>query len=101
MLFILVSRQELVPFLVQQIADQKRIDASISGAPLVAESSQGQGSAKEPGTSEVQLLLPADAKKQRKQTKQIFLDRGNAISPCPCRQCHAKPGSQLSNSASS
>lgn len=72
----LVSRQELVPFLLQQIAEQKRIDASISGTPLLAESSQGSVPTKESGSSEVQLLLPADAKKQRKQTKQIFLDRG-------------------------
>ena len=71
-----MSRQELVPFLLQHIAEHKRVDASISGAPLVAESSQGQGPIKEPGSSEVQLVLPADAKKQRKQTKQIFLDRG-------------------------
>ncbi|THH00815.1 hypothetical protein EW026_g1755 [Hermanssonia centrifuga] len=71
-----VSRQELVAFLHQQIAEQKRMDASMSGAPLVSESSHSFGAPKEvAGSVDVQLILPTDAKKQRKQTKQMFLDR--------------------------
>ncbi|KAI0083455.1 hypothetical protein BDY19DRAFT_998561 [Irpex rosettiformis] len=70
-----VSRHELVPFLAQQIAEQKRIDASISGAPWVAESSQSTTLAKENSDSNVQLVLPQETKKQRRQTKQILLDR--------------------------
>ncbi|KAA1478685.1 Serine/threonine-protein kinase [Dentipellis sp. KUC8613] len=71
-----ISRQELVPWLQQQIAEQKRIDASTSGAPVLSETSQGASSSKDQaGAPEVHLILPVDAKKQRKQTKQIFLDR--------------------------
>ena len=71
-----MSRHELVPFLVQQIAEQKRIDASISGAPWVAETSQNTATAKENADSNVQLILPQETKKQRRQTKQILMDRG-------------------------
>jgi eukaryotic translation initiation factor 2-alpha kinase 4 len=72
-----VSRQELVGWLQSQIAEQKRIDTSNSGAPSSFESSQGLLPNKDvPSTSDVQLMLPGDAKKQRKQTKQLFLDRG-------------------------
>lgn len=72
-----VSKQELVPFLHQQIAEQKRIDTSISGAHSIADGLQSLNAGKELATpSDVQLILPSDAKKQRKQTKQMFLDRG-------------------------
>ncbi|KAL4251194.1 non-specific serine/threonine protein kinase [Abortiporus biennis] len=71
-----VSRQELVPFLHQQIAEQKRIDASLSGVDAVSEGLPGSTSTKEVASSaDVHLILPGDAKKQRKQTKQMFLDR--------------------------
>ncbi|KAI0954220.1 hypothetical protein AcV7_007513 [Taiwanofungus camphoratus] len=71
-----VSKQELVPFLHQQIAEQKRIDTSISGAHSIADGPQSLNAGKELATpSDVQLILPSDAKKQRKQTKQMFLDR--------------------------
>lgn len=73
-----VSRQELVPFLHQQIAEQKRVDATLSGAPLVsvAEGTQAVAATKEAAGPEVQLVLQGDAKKQRKQTKQMYMDRG-------------------------
>ncbi|KAH9943970.1 hypothetical protein B0H21DRAFT_747282 [Amylocystis lapponica] len=68
-----VSRQNLVVYLQHQIAEQKRIDASVSGSPVLAE---GLSAARETtSASDVQVLLPGDAKKQRKQTKQMFLDR--------------------------
>ncbi|KAI0696604.1 hypothetical protein BC835DRAFT_1341525 [Cytidiella melzeri] len=70
-----MSRHELVPYLLREIAEQKRIDASISGASWVTESSQSIGPAKESGDSNIQLVTPSDAKKQRKQTKQIFMER--------------------------
>jgi len=72
-----VTRQELVTFLHQQIAEQKRVDASTSGVPSVADSHQATNAPKEASSSadSIQLVLPGDAKKQRKQTKQIFLDR--------------------------
>ncbi|KAI0051565.1 Serine/threonine-protein kinase [Auriscalpium vulgare] len=71
-----VSRQELVVWLQQQISEQKRLDASTSGAPVLSDISQGTVASKDPETvPEVQLVLPGDARKQRKQTKQIFLDR--------------------------
>ncbi|KAI0066910.1 Serine/threonine-protein kinase [Artomyces pyxidatus] len=72
-----VSRQELVVWLKQQLAEQKRLDASTSGAPAILETSQGPVSTKDPGTvPDIQLVLPADVRKQtRKQTKSIYTDR--------------------------
>ncbi|KII86233.1 hypothetical protein PLICRDRAFT_114396 [Plicaturopsis crispa FD-325 SS-3] len=71
-----ITRQELVGWLHQQIAEQKRIDASTSGAPAFTENLSTSATAKEmPASDEVQLILPADTKKQRRQTKQIFSDR--------------------------
>lgn len=74
-----VSRQELVSFLHQQIAEQKRVDMSTSGTSIHSDSYVPQSTAPAKdvsNTSDVQLLLPGDTKKQRKQVKQIFLDRG-------------------------
>jgi len=71
-----VSRQELVGWLQQQIAEQKRADLATSSAPIVAENI-GVLPPKEVSISpDVQLILPIDTKKQRKQVKQLFLDRG-------------------------
>jgi hypothetical protein len=75
--FLPVSRQDLVTWLQQQIAEQKRIDATTSGVAASSDLAQSAILSKElPTSSDVQLILPGDAKKQRKQTKQIFLDRG-------------------------
>lgn len=72
-----VSRQELVGFLQQQIVEQKRIDKTTAGASVLSENLHGLLPSKDTqDTPDVQLLLPTDAKKQRKQTKQLFLDRG-------------------------
>lgn len=72
-----VARHELVTFLHQQIAEQKRVDASISGVLLIEEGSSSLSTPKDVASAvDVQLVLPGDAKKQRKQTKQILLDRG-------------------------
>lgn len=74
---ILVSRPELVPWLQEQVAEQKRIDAETSGTGFLSEHSRGPARSKWSGPApEVQLLLPGDARKQRKQTKQIFLEKG-------------------------
>lgn len=76
-IFVLVARHELVSFLHQQIAEQKRIDASFSGVPLIEEGSSSLAAPKDVANPvDVQLVLPGDAKKQRKQTKQILLDKG-------------------------
>jgi eukaryotic translation initiation factor 2-alpha kinase 4 len=75
--FNLVSRPELVPWLEEQIAEQKRIDAETSGSTVLVDNSQGPARWKSSGPMpDVQLVLPGDARKQRKQTKQIFLERG-------------------------
>ncbi|KAG6843184.1 hypothetical protein H0H93_001955, partial [Arthromyces matolae] len=74
-----LTRQELVGWLQHEIAEQKRIDLSTSGAPVVSDmtSSQSFPTKDVSGSSNVQLLLPpADAKKQRKYVKQLFHDRG-------------------------
>jgi hypothetical protein len=75
----LVSRPELVPWLQEQIAEQKRIDAETSGTSVLSHS-QGPARSKTSGPMpDVQLVLPGDARKQRKQTKQIFLDKGEPM----------------------
>ncbi|KZT71101.1 Serine/threonine-protein kinase [Daedalea quercina L-15889] len=71
-----VARHELVPFLQQHLLEQKKIDATISGVPAVAENSPLTNGPKEPTSrSDVQLVLPSDTKKRPKHTKQMFLDR--------------------------
>ncbi|KAI0266451.1 kinase-like domain-containing protein [Gloeopeniophorella convolvens] len=75
-----VSRAELVPWLQEQIAEQKRLDADTSGAAALSEGSQGLVRSKSSGPMpEVQLILPGDTRKQRKQTKQIFLEKGETF----------------------
>jgi len=74
-----VSRPELVPWLQEQIAEQKRIDAETSGTSILSHS-QGPARSKTSGPMPVQLVLPGDARKQRKQTKQIFLDKAFEMS---------------------
>lgn len=77
--FPVVSRQELVVWLQQQIAEQKRIDASTSGTPILSETSQGPVVSKDLGSApDIYLVLPGDQKKLRKQTKQMFIDRGES-----------------------
>jgi eukaryotic translation initiation factor 2-alpha kinase 4 len=72
-----VTRQELIGWLQHEITEQKRIDASTSGAPVFANSLQSSFPAKDVSMpSDVILLLPSDSKKQRKQVKQLFQDRG-------------------------
>jgi hypothetical protein len=77
-----VSKQELVGWLQQQIAEQKRIDLSTSGVSISTEGAASNITSKEmvPPSSDVQLVLPGDTKKQRKQVKQLFLDRGEYVS---------------------
>jgi len=70
-----LSRQELVGWLQHQIADQKRVDATTSGAQNVLETTPNLPVMKETAViPEVQLVLP-DQKKQRKPVRQIFLDK--------------------------
>ncbi|KAF8345771.1 kinase-like domain-containing protein [Amanita rubescens] len=72
-----LSKQELVGWLQQQIAEQKRIDLSTSGVPISTEGTLSNVPSKDtvPPSSDVQLILPVDTKKQRKHVKQLFLDR--------------------------
>lgn len=76
-----VSRQDLVPWLQQQIAEQRKIDFAASGVDKELETSIV------PSTSiasihniisDVQVVLPGDGamKKQRRQTVKLFQDRG-------------------------
>ncbi|KIL60768.1 hypothetical protein M378DRAFT_906708 [Amanita muscaria Koide BX008] len=75
-----LSKQELVGWLQQQIAEQKRFDLSTSGVPVHSEGTLSNiptKSTKEAPTtsSDLQLILPVDTKKQRKHVKQLFMDR--------------------------
>ena len=87
--FSVVSRQELVGWLQQQIAEQKRIDGATAGAPSVLAEAAPDVllSVKDTALSDVQLLLP-DSKKRPKQLKHIFGDKGISFLPvigeCRC-----------------
>ncbi|KAF8060720.1 kinase-like domain-containing protein [Lyophyllum atratum] len=72
-----LSRQELVGWLHHEIAEQKRIDLSTSGAQITSDVGIHPLPNKDLSvTPDVQLLLPsADTKKQRKHVKQLFYDR--------------------------
>ncbi|TDL16229.1 Serine/threonine-protein kinase [Rickenella mellea] len=71
-----VARQELVGWLQQAIAEQKRIDLGTTGVSTVSDSSQSAPIPKENSSAlDVQLLLAGDAKKQRKLTKQLLYDK--------------------------
>ncbi|CAK5281348.1 unnamed protein product [Mycena citricolor] len=71
-----LTRQELIGWLQQQIAEQKRIDASTSGALRFTDVPGASAAAPVVEKSGVQLLLPpVDVKKQRKHVKQLFMDR--------------------------
>ncbi|KAJ6576175.1 hypothetical protein DFH09DRAFT_1454036, partial [Mycena vulgaris] len=73
-----LTRQELVGWLQYQIAEQKRVDASTSGALRFSDigvTHPVPPSKEIAAASAVQLLLPVDIKKQRKQVKQLFMDR--------------------------
>ncbi|KAI0777469.1 Serine/threonine-protein kinase [Trametes elegans] len=71
-----VQPNELVSFLQQQIAEQKRVDATTSGAAAILENPQAQSAPKEPSTSgDTIVVLPGDAKKSRKMTKTVWLNK--------------------------
>ncbi|KAI9060398.1 Serine/threonine-protein kinase [Trametes sanguinea] len=73
-----VSPNELVSFLQQQIAEQKRIDATTSGAASTLENPQAQAVAEKPSiTGDTLVVLPGDIKKQRKGTKTVMLNKAH------------------------
>jgi translation initiation factor 2-alpha kinase 4 len=70
-----LSRQELVGWLQHQIADQKRLDATTSGAQNILDTASNFPVMKDTAViPDVHLVLP-DPKKQRKTVRQIFLDK--------------------------
>ena len=80
LILFIVSRQEIVGWLQQQIAEQKRSDLTTSGVHTSTDNTQSLSNQKDgSNNTDIQLLLPGDIKKQRKQTKQIFRDRGLSI----------------------
>nr|GAT55219.1 predicted protein [Mycena chlorophos] len=72
-----VTRQELIGWLQQQISEQKRIDATTTGALRFSDVAAAHPAPNKEvaPASGVQMLLPVDMKKQRKQVKHIFMDR--------------------------
>ncbi|KAG2024094.1 STE/STE20/YSK protein kinase [Coprinopsis cinerea AmutBmut pab1-1] len=71
-----LSRAELVGWLQHQIAEQKRIDLSTYGTGAAWESTPTASSSKDAmATPDVQLVLPADVKKQRRSVKHMLNDR--------------------------
>lgn len=76
-----VSRAELVGWLQHHIAEQKRVDVQTSGAQNTQDYGTPYGGhhpqdVNVSHTTEVQLILPADIKKQRKHVKHLLADRG-------------------------
>jgi translation initiation factor 2-alpha kinase 4 len=72
----LVSRQELAGWLQHHIAEQKRTDVPTSGVPVIPESAPNIPIIKDTAAApDVQLVLP-DPRKQRKQSKQLHLEKG-------------------------
>jgi translation initiation factor 2-alpha kinase 4 len=79
-----VSRQELVSWLQHQIAEQKRIDATTSGAPALNEPSLHVPVIKDTATNPLVQVILTDPKKQRKSnTKSLFENKGPFPSPHP------------------
>ena len=79
-----MSKQDLVPWLQQQIAEQKRVDVAASGVETMTESAPTPiVTSKESNNNlDVHILLPGEGtnlKKQRRQTKQLFADRGRNL----------------------
>lgn len=70
-----MARHELVPWLQERIAEQKRIDAATSGVERSIQDSP-LPSATLPSARDVQLLLPGDLKKGKAGPKQRFSNRG-------------------------
>lgn len=70
-----VSKQELIPWLQQELAEQKRTDYATPGAapssPTIPHVISGKDTFV---SSDVQLVLPTDTRRQKK-FKQVFLDR--------------------------
>jgi len=81
-----VSKADLISWLQHEIGEQKRIDAMTACTPAssrlgaLGASQITRSSAIAPGSSDVQLCLPQETKKQRRQVKQMFLDRGRSSS---------------------
>ena len=73
-----VARHDLVPWLQERIAEQKKIDAATSGVERPLQDIS-QLSAAPPNTRDVQLLLPGDIKKGKAGPKQMFSDRGLVV----------------------
>ncbi|KAJ3758340.1 kinase-like domain-containing protein [Lentinula raphanica] len=78
-----VSKSDLIGWLQHEIGEQKRIDTTTACTPassrhgVLSISQIGRSNtAVPPGSSDVQLCLPQETKKQRRQVKQMFLDRG-------------------------
>lgn len=69
-----VARHDLVPWLQERIAEQKRIDVATSGVERPLQDS-AQSSATPSHARGVQLLLPGDLKKGKAGPKQLFSDR--------------------------
>lgn len=70
-----MARHDLIPWLRERIAEQKKIDAATSGVERPLQDN-AQSSAILPSARDVQLLLPGDLKKGKAGPKQLFSDRG-------------------------
>ncbi|KAG7085469.1 hypothetical protein E1B28_003030 [Marasmius oreades] len=75
-----VTKQDLVSWLQHEIFEQKRLDMTTAEAPLFSRGTSevavvGPPNYNNPGSSDLQLILPTDMKKRGKQVKSLFLDR--------------------------
>ncbi|EJF61645.1 Serine/threonine-protein kinase [Dichomitus squalens LYAD-421 SS1] len=85
-----VQPSELVSFLQQHIAEQKRYDATLSGGQGAVESSPIQPVAEKPApAADTLVVLPNDVKKARKSTKGLY---GNKAYDSATALKNAMPG---------
>ena len=72
-----VQPSELVSFLQQHVAEQKRYDATLSGGHAAVDSTQVQPVAEKPTpAADTLVVLPNDMKKARKGTKGLYGNKG-------------------------
>ena len=78
---LVVQLPDLVSYLQQHIAEQKRYDVTLSGRQTSVESAQIQPAPKDiVPSSDTLVVLPNDTKKQRKGTKGLYSNKGTSSS---------------------
>jgi translation initiation factor 2-alpha kinase 4 len=70
-----VSKTELVPYLLQHLVEQKRVDLTTSGTLTAGQLTSSHNDKPSHHTLDIQLLLPSE-RKQLKHNKKLLYDKG-------------------------